>query len=64
MGTMVIWPFQMLFSFCGVIADCFVDRSSVNFLLLQMGTAIIVITIFAMLAVYARGVIALFGHKR
>ena len=64
METVITWPFQMFFSLCGVIAGCFVDRNYLNFLLLQMGVAIILITIFAMLAVNVRGVVALFGHKR
>jgi hypothetical protein len=64
MQTVITWPFQMFFSFCGFIAGIFVDIRCVNFLLLQMGVAIILITIFAMLAVNVRGVAALFGHKR
>lgn len=63
METVIAWPFQMFFSFCGLIAASFVDKGSINFLLLQMAVAIILITIFAMLAAYVRGAVALLGHK-
>ena len=63
MEIVINWPFQMFFSFCGVIAGVFVDRGSINFLLLQMAVAIMLITISIMLAVYGRGAVALFRHK-
>ena len=63
METVITWPFQMFFSFCGIIAEFFVEKNCINFILLQMGVSIILITILALLAAHVRGAAALFGHK-
>ena len=63
MGTVITWPFDKLFSLSGIIVGWFIDRGSINFLLTQMGVAIILITISVVLAVYGRDAVALFRHK-
>jgi hypothetical protein len=63
METVLTWPFQIFLSFCGIIAGCFIDKGSINFLLVRMAVAIMLITISAMLAVYGRRAVALFRQK-
>ena len=62
METVITWPFQIFLSLCGIIDGWFVDRGSINFLLVRMAVAIMLITISVMLAVYRRSVVALFGQ--
>jgi hypothetical protein len=60
MEAVITWPCHIFLSLCGIIAGWFVDRGSINFLLVRMAVAIMLITISVMLAVYRRSVVALF----
>ena len=64
MGAVITWPFDILFTLSGIIVGWFIDRGSINFSLVQMAVAIILVTISAALAVYGRGAVALFRHER
>ena len=66
MAAVITWPFDMLFSLSGIIVAWFIDRGSIgsiNFVLVQMAVAIILVTISVALAVHGRGAVALFRHK-
>ena len=66
MATVITWPFDMLLSLSGIIVGWFIDRGSIgaiNFVLVQMAVAIILITICVALVAYGRGAVALFRHK-
>jgi len=52
MESLVSWPFRIFLSICGDIASLITDRNSINFNLLQMAVAILLITLVVVLAAH------------
>jgi hypothetical protein len=64
MAEIIHWPFRVYFSVCGIIASLFVDPEFINFELVKMAVAIVLIVLFVMLAALRSQIIALFESGR
>jgi len=52
MESLVSWPFQIFLTICGHVASLITDRNSINFNLVQMAVAILLITLVVVLAAH------------
>jgi hypothetical protein len=63
MDAVIGWPFRIFLSLCGGIAAWFVDQGSVNFIMIQMAVAILVVTLIVLIATYWRYAVAFLGRR-
>ena len=64
MEAVIFRPLEAFLSFCGIIAEWFIDRGSINFIVIQMAVAILLIALFVMSLVYGRAAILMFKNRR
>lgn len=64
METVIFWPLEAFLSFCGIIAEWLIDRGSINFIVIQMAVAILLIALCVMSLVYGRAAILMFKNRR
>jgi hypothetical protein len=64
METIINWLIALLYAICSPIAGLFVDKNSLNFQLVQMAVAIILIASIVMLIAYRQPLISFFFRKR
>jgi hypothetical protein len=54
MEAIISWPFQVFLSICGIIAAWFMHKGPVNFIMVQMAVAILLIAMIVLIATYWR----------
>jgi hypothetical protein len=64
MQTIMNWLIALLYAICSPVAGLFVDKDSLNFELVQMAVAIILIASVVMLIAYRQQLISFFFGKR
>jgi hypothetical protein len=64
MQTIMNGLISLLYTVCSPIASLFVDKDSLNFELVQMAVAIILIALVVMLIAYRQQLISFFFGKR
>ena len=64
METIMNWLIALLYAICSPIASLFVDKDSLNFELVQMAVAIILIASVVMLIAYRQQLVSFFFGKR
>jgi uncharacterized membrane protein len=64
MDTIMNWLISMLYAICSPIAALFVAKDSLNFELVQMAVAIILIASVVMLFAYRQQLISFFLRRR
>jgi hypothetical protein len=57
MDKIITWPIDIYMSICGAIAALFIERTALNFKLVQMGVAILIITIIVLVGAHWRNLI-------
>ena len=57
MSEIINWPFNAFLSFCGTVISWFVDKGSINFILLQIAVALLLIAFTVILITYWRRIV-------
>jgi hypothetical protein len=63
MDAIIGWPFRAFLSLCSSIAALFVDKGSINFIMIEMAVAILVVTLIVLVATYGRHAIAFLARR-